>query len=177
MWFDQLDLLPAGEHQDMMAAPTAAAISLIPEAMVFAIDPADADTATLTSKFNLPLGASGNAVLITGFREGQQRNCCCMTPADRRVDVNHTVKQTLDVRKCSFASMDQAVEASGMEYGGITPIGLPPEWPVWLDSYLAELDWVLIGSGVRSSKLIVPGASLLRLPSARLVDALTMSIA
>jgi len=176
MWFDKLNLLPASEHPEMMAPSTAAAIALIPEALTFAIDPDDADTATLTSKLDLPLTASGNAVLITGFRAGEPRHCCCMTPADRRVDVNHTVKQTLDVRKCSFASMDEAVSASGMEYGGITPIGLPIDWPVWLDSYLADVDWILIGSGIRASKLIVPGASLLRLPGARLVDALTIPV-
>ena len=174
MWFDKLDLWPAHAHSDMMAAATAAAIAAIPEAMVFAIDPDDADTMTLTAKLDLPLAASGNAVLVTGFRAGEARHCCCMTPADRRVDVNHAVKHTLDVRKCSFASMDDAVAASGMEYGGITPIGLPAEWPVWLDSFIADLDWVLIGSGIRASKLLVPGASLLRLPGARLVDALTI---
>ncbi len=97
-----------------------------------------------------------------------------MTPADRRVDVNHVVKQGLDVRKCSFASMSEAVTVSGMEYGGITPIGLPADWPVWLDEHIATLDWVLIGSGIRASKLIVPGETLLRLPGARLVDKLTV---
>ena len=176
MWFDKLDLMPAAQHPEMMAASTAAAIALIPEAQIFEIDPGDADTATLTSKFGLPLTASGNAVLITGFRGGEPRHCCAMAPADRRVDVNHAVKHTLDVRKCSFASMEEAVEASGMEYGGITPIGLPGEWPVWLDSFIADLDWVLIGSGVRTSKLLVPGDSLLRLPGAQLVDALTIPI-
>ena len=63
-----------------------------------------------------------------------------------------------------------------MEYGGITPIGLPTEWPVWLDSFIADLDWVLIGSGIRASKLVVPGASLLRLPGAQLVEGLTIPL-
>ena len=174
MWFDKLSLSPAADHLDWLAPSTATAIALIPEAQVFAIDPDDADTATLTSKFGLPLAASGNAVLITGFRQGEARHCCCMTPADRRVDVNHAVKRALDVRKCSFASMDEAVEVSGMQYGGITPIGLPTDWPVWLDGHIARLDWVLIGSGIRASKLVVPGEALLRLPGAQLVEDLTI---
>jgi len=175
MWLDRLDLKPAGEHLDWLAPPTAAVIHLIPEALVFSIDPADADTLTLTSKLDLPLADSGNAVLITGVRSGEARHCCCMTPANRRVDVNHVVRQRLDVRKCSFASMDEAVSVSGMEYGGITPIGLPAEWPVWLDSHIADLDWVLIGSGTRTAKLVVPGAALLRLPGAELVENLTIA--
>jgi len=173
MWFDKLDVYPASEHLDWLANAVAETIDLIPEALVFSIDPDDADTATLTSKYDLPLTASGNAVLITGLRQGEARHCCCMTPADRRVDVNHVVKSRLDVRKCSFASIDQAVEASGMEYGGITPIGLPVDWPVWIDKHLTDLDWVLIGSGVRTSKLIVPGQSFLHLPGAQLVEGLT----
>jgi len=176
MWLEQLDLQPAADHLDWLAPPTAAAITLIPEALVFAIDPGDADTATLTSKLGLPLSSSGNAVLVTGFRQGEPRHCCCMTAADRRVDVNHVVRQRLDVRKCSFASVDEAVAASGMEYSGITPIGLPVQWPVWLDEHIAGLDWVLIGSGVRSSKLVVPGQALLRLPGAQLVDGLTVPV-
>jgi len=176
MWMDTLDLKPAAEHLDWLASSTAAAIAHIPEAKVFAIDPADADTATLTSKLNLPLSASGNAVLITGFRAGEARHCCAMAPADRRVDVNHVVKQRLDVRKCSFASMDEAVTVSGMEYGGITPIGLPADWPVWLDESLASVEWILIGSGIRASKLVVPGRALLRLPGAQLVDGLTVPV-
>jgi prolyl-tRNA editing enzyme YbaK/EbsC (Cys-tRNA(Pro) deacylase) len=174
MWLDKLGLRPASENLGWLAAPTAKAISLIPEALVFEIDPADADTGTLTSKYDLPLSDSGNAVLISGSRQGQVRHCCCMTPADRRVDVNHVVRQRLDVRKCSFASMDEAVAVSGMEYGAITPIGLPDDWPVWLDEYLADLEWVLIGSGIRTSKLVVPGKALLRLPGVQLVQGLTI---
>jgi len=176
MWKDGLDLSPAGEHPEWLAPATADALQLIPEALVFPIDPDDADTATLTAKLNLPLAVSGNAVLITGFRLGEPRHCCCMTPADRRVDVNHAVKQRLDVRKCSFASMDEAVSVSGMAYGGITPVGLPPDWPVWVDETLTSLDWIIVGSGTRTAKLVIPGAALLRLPGAQLVPGLTNPI-
>ena len=41
------------------------------------------------------------------------------------------------MRKCSFLPMDRAVELTGMEYGGITPIGLPADWPVFVDSRVA----------------------------------------
>jgi prolyl-tRNA editing enzyme YbaK/EbsC (Cys-tRNA(Pro) deacylase) len=173
MWFSHLVTLPASEHLELLGAPVAAAIGLIPEALVFAIDPADAETEVLTAKLNLPMANSANAVMVTGKREGEKRNCCCMTPATRRVDVNNVVKRRLDVRKCSFAPMAEAVAESGMEYGGITPIGLPPAWPVWVDGLVADTEWVCIGSGIRASKLIVPGAALLRLPGSQRVDGLT----
>jgi prolyl-tRNA editing enzyme YbaK/EbsC (Cys-tRNA(Pro) deacylase) len=35
--------------------------------------------------------------------------------------------------------MDTAIELTGMEYGGINPIGLPPEWPILIDKAVAQL--------------------------------------
>lgn len=59
-----------------------------------------------------------------------------------------------------------------MEYGGITPIGLPPEWPLLLDSRVVEFDLVVVGSGIRSSKLMLVGGLLMRLPGAEAVEGL-----
>ena len=63
--------------------------------------------------------------MVAGRRDGEERVAACVVRADTRADVNNLVKRTLDVRKASFLPMDRAVEESGMEYGGITPVGLP----------------------------------------------------
>jgi prolyl-tRNA editing enzyme YbaK/EbsC (Cys-tRNA(Pro) deacylase) len=65
--------------------------------------------------------------------------------------------------------MDQAVELTGMEYGGITPLGLPADWPLLVDARVAAADAVVVGSGIRGSKLAVPGAVLAALPGAEVV--------
>jgi prolyl-tRNA editing enzyme YbaK/EbsC (Cys-tRNA(Pro) deacylase) len=92
-----------------------------------------------------------------------------MVFATTRADVNGLVKRQLDVRKASFAPMETAVELTGMEYGGITPIGLPADWPVFVDAAVARSERVIIGSGVRRSKLTLPGAALASLPGAVVV--------
>ena len=87
--------------------------------------------------------------------------------ATTRADVNKAVRKFLDVRKCSFAPMDDAVRLSGMEYGGITPIGLPVDWPVLVDDQVANAPAaVVIGSGLRASKCLVSPAELTALPAA-----------
>jgi len=68
--------------------------------------------------------------------------------------------------------MDTAVGESGMEYGGITPIGLPADWPVLVDSAVLQRDIAVIGSGLRRSKLALPGSALADLPSAEVIDGL-----
>jgi prolyl-tRNA editing enzyme YbaK/EbsC (Cys-tRNA(Pro) deacylase) len=86
------------------------------------------------------------------------------------------VRRRLDARKASFAPMDRAVSETGMEYGGITPPGLPAQWPVYVDAAVAATDWVVIGSGLRRSKLVAPGAALASLPTAEVVDGLASAV-
>jgi prolyl-tRNA editing enzyme YbaK/EbsC (Cys-tRNA(Pro) deacylase) len=136
------------------------------------IDPEHADTATLVALYGVSAAASGNCVLVGGRRGGHERVAACVVPATTRADVNGLVRRRLDVRKASFLPVERAVSASGMEYGGITAIGLPSDWPVLLDAALVELAAVVIGSGVRRSKLILPGRLLASLPQVEIVAGL-----
>jgi prolyl-tRNA editing enzyme YbaK/EbsC (Cys-tRNA(Pro) deacylase) len=63
--------------------------------------------------------------------------------ATTRADVNNVVRKRLNVRKASFLAMEEAVEATGMEYGGITPIGLPGDWPVLVDAAVVDIPYVM----------------------------------
>ncbi|MDQ7992213.1 MAG: YbaK/EbsC family protein [Propionicimonas sp.] len=174
--FDKLNPLPALDHPELVPAIVHAALGYVPSARVFTIDPSHADTETLARVYDLPMDIMANAVLVQGRRGGDERQACCMTLAHRRVDVNNVVRRRLDVRKASFAPMEVAVAASGMEYGGITPVGLPPEWPVWVDAAVADSEFVCIGAGNRTAKLILPGAALLNLPGAERVDGLARDL-
>ncbi len=170
-----LTAVPALQRPDLLAAPVVAALERWPEADqvgVVEIDPELADTAALTEAYDLPLEASGNCVVVGGRRDGVQRVAACVVRADTRADVNNLVKRRLDVRKASFLSADTAVSQTGMEYGGITPIGLPQEWRVFVDEFLPGVPVVVLGSGVRRSKLLVPGETLTRLPSVEVVAGL-----
>ena len=61
---------------------------------------------------------------------------------------------------------------TGMEYGGITPVGLPAGWPVLVDDLVAKTPAVVIGSGIRGSKLWLPGSLLGELPGAEILPGL-----
>lgn len=174
--FDKLKPVPALDHPELVPSVVYAALNHVPEALVFTIDPDNADTETLARFYDLPMDIMANAVLVQGRRAGEERQACCMTLAHRRVDVNNVARRKLDVRKASFAPMEVAVAASGMEYGGITPVGLPADWPVWVDAAVADAGWVCIGAGNRTAKLLLPGESLLNLPGAERVEGLARDI-
>jgi prolyl-tRNA editing enzyme YbaK/EbsC (Cys-tRNA(Pro) deacylase) len=59
-----------------------------------------------------------------------------------------------------------------MEYGGITPVGLPAGWPLLIDAAVAQAAHLVIGSGARRGKLIVPGKVLAALPGAVVLEGL-----
>jgi prolyl-tRNA editing enzyme YbaK/EbsC (Cys-tRNA(Pro) deacylase) len=61
-----------------------------------------------------------------------------------------------------------------MEYGGITPVGLPPGWRLLLDAAVPEIETAIIGSGVRGSKLLLPGPALAALPGAEVIEGLAL---
>lgn len=170
--FPRLESLPVLDHLDLVAPPVAAALASWPaadRAAVVEIDPDLADTAAMTAEYELPLAASGNCVVVTGRRAGEERTAACVVRADTRADVNNLVRRMLDVRKATFLSMDRAVEESGMEYGGITPVGLPAGWRLLVDERLLGEAVVILGSGVRRSKLLLPGSTLADLPGAEVV--------
>lgn len=139
---------------------------------VFALDPALSDTAATRDAYGLDPAALVNCVVVGGRREGQERLAACLVPSTARADVNGVVRRRLDVRKASFLPQDDAVARTGMEHGGITPLGLPDDWPLLVDAAVAALPLALVGSGVRASKLLVPGAVLAALPGAEVVDGL-----
>jgi prolyl-tRNA editing enzyme YbaK/EbsC (Cys-tRNA(Pro) deacylase) len=178
MRIGNLTALPVLERPDLLAAPVAAALANLAgklpadEVGVAEIDPALADTAAFCERYEVELSESANCVVVAGRRDGQTRLAACMVLATTRADVNGVVRRELDVRKASFAAMESAVELTGMEYGGITPIGLPEQWPVYVDEAVAAHPRVVIGSGVRRSKLTLPGAALARLPGAVVVPGL-----
>jgi prolyl-tRNA editing enzyme YbaK/EbsC (Cys-tRNA(Pro) deacylase) len=168
-----LTSLPALDHPELLAPPVAAALAawdLADRVAVVEIDPELADTAALTEAYGLPLEASANCVVVAGRRDGQERAAACVVRADTRADVNNLVKRRLDVRKASFLPVERAVEESRMEYGGITPVGLPAQWRLFVDARVPAIEVAIIGSGVRRSKLLLPGSALAGLPAAEVVD-------
>ena len=174
----RLEAVPALDRADLLAEPVALALAKFSAELpadavgVAEIDPELSDTAAFCERYGVTLTESANCVIVAGRRDGETRYAACVVLATTRADVNGLARRQLDVRKASFAPMETAVELTGMEYGGITPIGLPADWPVLVDAAVAAAPQVVVGSGVRRSKLILPGAALARLPGATVLTEL-----
>ncbi|MER6081972.1 YbaK/EbsC family protein [Streptomyces sp. NPDC001833] len=165
--------VPAPDCLDELTAPVADAVrhwtGAVPADRIVYVetDPQWADTAVFVEHYGRDLlDTSANCVVVAGRRGGETTLAACLVLSTTKVDVNGVVRRQLGARKASFASTDTATGATGMEYGGITPIGLPRDWPLLVDPAVVDLPYVLVGSGRRRGKLLVPGKAFAELPGA-----------
>jgi prolyl-tRNA editing enzyme YbaK/EbsC (Cys-tRNA(Pro) deacylase) len=134
-------------------------------------DPAFADTAEFCSRYGISPSKSANAILVASRKEPKVY-ALCVVLATTKLDVNKKVSELLGVKKLSFASAEETIAVTGMMIGGVTPFGLPPELPVYVDSRLTALDEVVLGGGSRSCKLRVAPEVFTRLPDCQVVEGL-----
>ncbi|MFK0102205.1 YbaK/EbsC family protein [Streptomyces sp. NPDC091040] len=177
------DASPAVDRQDLLTAPVAEAVrtgwgGIDPDQVLHVDTDAEiADTAAFVAHHGAGLlDHSANCVVLSGKRGTDVTLAACLVLSHSRVDVNGVARKHLGLRKARFASMDTAVGETGMEYGGITPIGLPTAWPLLIDSAVVDEEWVLIGSGSRRGKLIVTGKALGALPGAVILEGLGVRV-
>ncbi|PYN31319.1 MAG: hypothetical protein DME01_24410 [Candidatus Rokuibacteriota bacterium] len=140
------------------------------------IDPDFADTAVCCEKYGLPLDSAGNTIVVASKKEPRKFGAC-VVKATTRLDVNHAVRALLGASKVSFASAEETKALTGMMIGGVTVFALPPDLPIYVDDKLMQREWVILGSGSRSSKIKIAPEVFRRLPNATIVPDLALEIA
>lgn len=163
-----LDWSDLSARPDLIAASVAAAPPPGPT-WVAPIDAEMADTTAFCARYQVPAEQSVNCVIVEGRRGDLRLHAAVVVRSDARADINKTVRKQLAVRKTSFAPMDTATSLTGMEYGGITPLGLPADWPILIDQAVIEAGPVVIGAGIRAAKIMIDGADLAKLPGAQVL--------
>jgi len=113
---------------------------------LFACDPAFADTAAFCAAYGFDPEDSANTIVVIGKSD----------PA----------------RKAYFAPAEDTAAITGMQIGGVTVFGLPPDMPIWVDARVMERERVILGGGSRSWKVISTPSILTSLPRVEVVDGL-----
>ena len=142
---------------------------------VIACDPELADTAAFCRAYGYEPTDSANTIVVVGKRD-PRIYVACVVLADHRLDVNGAVRRRLGVRKASFASAEETAERTGMVIGGVTPVGLPSDLPVWVDAAVMTRPQIVLGGGGRDRKIVGAPAMLAKLPNGEVVDGLARPI-
>ena len=139
-------------------------------------DPSLADTAAFCAHYGYSPDISANAILVK-TKTGDPKFALCVVLANSRLNVNSTVRKKFPARKVSFASRDETRKITGMEIGGVTPIALPEDLPLWVDSAVMDCEKIILGGGGRDTKVIVDPAYFRTTPSTEVVPELATPIA
>ncbi|MCY4579726.1 MAG: hypothetical protein OXD31_11865 [Chloroflexi bacterium] len=137
------------------------------------IDPDFADTAEFCEKYGYTLEGSGNTIIVASKR-GAKKYCACIVQGSARLDVNKTVKKLMGVSRASFASAEETMELTGMLIGGGTAFALPEDMSVYADQKLLEQESIILGSGSRSSKIMIAPEEIAKIPGAQFIDGLSL---
>jgi prolyl-tRNA editing enzyme YbaK/EbsC (Cys-tRNA(Pro) deacylase) len=119
---------------------------------VIEIDPEFSDTLAFCERYGFPLEQTCNTILVTS-KKGPKQQAACVVLAHTRLDVNKRVRNLLGVSKASFASAEEMTALTGMQVGGMTPLALPAELPLYVDERVMRAEWIILGGGGRSIKI------------------------
>jgi prolyl-tRNA editing enzyme YbaK/EbsC (Cys-tRNA(Pro) deacylase) len=167
MQVGRLTFAPVAEAPELVGEPVRQ--HLQDGLWVSEIDPELADTAAFCEHYGVGMDISANCVVVEARRADRTWHAACVVLATTRADINGVVRKHLGARKVSFASMDTAVSLTGMEYGGITPVGLPSDWAILVDQNVIEHERVIVGGGIRGSKILAATKVLAGLPNAEVL--------
>ncbi|MCS7839311.1 YbaK/EbsC family protein [Pseudomonas aeruginosa] len=134
------------------------------ELVVFRVADEHSDTAAFSARYGFGLEDCANTLVLRYQRDGAEGYAAVVNLGSRRLDVNGAVKALLGARRLSFAAREVATELTGMQFGGITAFGLPEGMPLLVDAAVFERPLVVMGAGVRETKLLLSPALLKDLP-------------
>lgn len=126
------------------------------EIKVVEINPQYADGESLHNAYDVPYEMELNCLIVEGKRNGISKYAALVVPYGKRANMNAKVRKPLDAKDVSFADLSYVTEVTGMEYGAITPIGLPSDWLILIDEQILNQEYVIVGGGLAKSKMMLP---------------------
>jgi len=167
-----LNLHPYAARPDLLPPVVLKAIDTVTDqtvrsqVFVAEIDPTEMAGDTFCATYGIALEQGANCVVLKATRGDKTWYAAGLIPVGSRMNIGGAVRRRLGARLVSVAPLQEVLDATAMEYGSITVVGLPADWIVLVDERLCNLDHLFIGSGYARSKLRVPGSLLTLLPNA-----------
>lgn len=167
---EHLDFKLIKEHPELVSESVHKVAADSPDVLVGQIDPQYMNGAALSDHYDVNLEDGANCIVVRGKRGEIRTTAAVLVPVGYRADLNGLVCEKLDAKKVSMAPLEDVIQESGMEYGSITPVGLPSSWRILVDSRLMEKEFIIVGGGKQVSKLKVQTTFLKQLPNVEVVE-------
>ena len=173
---EHLDFKHIKDHPELVSESVYKIAGDSADVLVGQIDPQYMNGTALSDHYDVSLEDGANCIIVRGKRGEVRTNAAILVPVGYRADLNGMVCEKLDAKKVSMAPLEDVIQETGMEYGSITPVGLPESWKILVDSRLMEKETLIVGGGKQISKLRVTTAFLAQLPNVEVVENLASQV-
>jgi prolyl-tRNA editing enzyme YbaK/EbsC (Cys-tRNA(Pro) deacylase) len=171
-----LNFQPVKDHSELVSESVYKIVQDSPDVLVGKIDPQYMNGTALSDHYDVDLEDGANCIVVQGKRGEIRTIAAVIVPVGYRADLNGLVCKKLDAKKVSMAPLEEVIKETGMEYGSITPVGLPDSWRILVDSRLMEKETIIVGGGKQISKLRVGINFLKQLPNVEIVEGLANKV-
>ncbi len=130
------------------------------------INPEYMDGISLFGHYKLELVKGINCLICEVIRRDERILVALLVPTGYRYNMSSTVKKYFDAKRVSVAPLEEVLNLTKMEYGSITPLGLPDNMPILYDPLVLESENIICGSGLQKSKILFPSKYIAMLPNA-----------
>ncbi len=144
--------------------------------LVAEINPLFADGNGLCMQYKIDKKCGYNCLIVECKRNDIVKYCALVVPIGYKYNMGSVVRKYMNSRVVSVAPLEYVLDRTGMEYGSITPIGLPKEWKILVDSMIKEQSQIIIGGGLVKSKISLPVDLFLKLPNVEIVEGIAKEI-
>ena len=169
---EHLDFKSIRENPELVSKSVYEVASKIEDILVGKIDPQYMNGSDLSSHYDIKLEDGANCIVVRGKRGEMRMTAAVLVPVGYRADLNGIVCEKLNAKKVSMAPLEEVLLETGMEYGSITPVGLPETYKILVDSRLMQKEKIIVGGGKQISKILVPTAFLKTLTNVEVIESL-----
>ncbi len=138
--------------------------------LVSEINPDFADGNKLCEEYGINREMGFNCLIVECKRNDKLKYCALVVPIGYKYNMGSVVRKYTNSRVVSVAPLEFVLEKTQMEYGSITPIGLPDEWDILVDPLINLQKQIIVGGGLVKSKISLPTELFLRLPNVKILE-------
>ena len=140
------------------------------------INPDFADGNRLCEEYSIDKSLGFNCLIVECKRNEVVKYCALVVPIGYKYNMGSVVRKYTNSRVVSVAPLDYVLDKTQMEYGSITPIGLPSDWMILVDPLIKEQKQIIIGGGFVNAKISLPVELFLKLPNVEIVEGIAKEV-
>ena len=173
---ETLDFIEVVNNKDLVSKPTYKYImdnfteEEINNFFVARINPEYMDGISLFNHYRINDKLGVNCLICECRRNADVKYVALLVPTGYKYNMSSVVRKHVNARVVSVANLDYVLESTGMEYGSINPLGLPDNWKVLIDPKVLNSEYIICGSGLKTSKISFPSKYLLRIKNSELLE-------